>query len=152
MDVDEQRRLAATLFNRVWTLLESRRGRAEDDEMLHAAHASRFHWGEVGSVAEQARGEWQCARVYAVLGRAEPALHHAGRCLDLCREHPAEMEVFDEPIAREALARALVVAGRNDEARAEVAEARRLLEAVDDPEDREIVERDLDDVERLIAR
>jgi hypothetical protein len=152
MDVDEQRRLAATLFNRVWTLLESRRGRAEDDEMLHAAHASRFHWGEVGSVAQRARGEWQCARVYAVLGRAEPALHHAGRCLDLCREHAAEMEVFDEPIAREALARALVVAGRNEEARAELAEARRLLEAVDDPEDREIVERDLGEVERLIAR
>jgi hypothetical protein len=152
MDVDEQRRVAATLFNRVWTLLESRRGRAEDDEMLHAAHASRFHWGEVGSVAQQARGEWQCARVYAVLGRAEPALHHAGRCLDLCREHAAEMEVFDEPIAREALARALVVAGRNEEARAELAEARRLLEAVDDPEDREIVERDLDEVERLTAR
>jgi tetratricopeptide (TPR) repeat protein len=152
MDVDEQRRLAATLFNRVWTLLESRRGRAEDDEMLHAAHASRFHWGEVGSAAQQARGEWQCARVYAVLGRAEPALHHAGRCLDLCREHAAEMEAFDEPIAREALARALVVAGRNEEARAELAEARRLLEAVDDPEDREIVERDLGEVERLIAR
>jgi hypothetical protein len=151
MDVDEQRRLAASLFNRVWTLLGSSRGRDEDDEMLHAAHASRFHWGEVGTAAQRARGEWQCARVYAVLGRAEPALHHAGRCLDLCREHSVDMEPFDEPAAREAVARALVVAGRSEEARAELAAARQLLDGVDDRDDRAVLERDLDEVERLSA-
>ena len=44
-----ERRLATRLFNRVWELLE-RTGRSphEDDEMVHAAHASRFHWGVVG--------------------------------------------------------------------------------------------------------
>ena len=42
--------------------------------MLHAAHASRFHWGEVGEPVNFARGEWQISRVYAVLGRPEPAI------------------------------------------------------------------------------
>lgn len=62
---------------------------SDDDRMLHLAHASRHHWGEVvgstdlgqGGPANLARGEWLCSRVYAVLGRAEPARHHAERLL-----------------------------------------------------------------------
>ena len=84
LDPATRRKLAADLFNHTWTLLEKPdRTAAEDDEMIHSAHASRYHWGEVG-VGEQvnlARGEWQCSRVYAVLGRAEPALWHASRCV-----------------------------------------------------------------------
>jgi DNA-binding transcriptional MerR regulator len=50
VDVADRRQLAVDLFNHVWTLLErSDRSPLEDDEMLHAAHASRYHWGEVGS-------------------------------------------------------------------------------------------------------
>ena len=81
---DTRRRLAAGLFNRVWTLLDTPdRTPEQDDEMLHAAHASRYHWGELETGARLARGEWQCSRVYAVLGRPEPALHHAHRCLTM---------------------------------------------------------------------
>ena len=56
---------------------------AQVDEMIHAAHASRFHWSRAEGVTtiNLARGEWQCCRVYAVLGRGEPALWHARRCL-----------------------------------------------------------------------
>ena len=69
------RRLAAELFNRVWSLLEKPdRDQTDDDTMLQAAHASRFHWGEVGEPVNFARGEWQISRVYAVLGRPEPAI------------------------------------------------------------------------------
>jgi DNA-binding transcriptional MerR regulator len=82
IDPATRRKLAADLFNRTWTLLEKPdRTATEDDEMIHCAHASRFHWGEVGADVNLARGEWQCSRVYAVLGRAEPALWHARRCL-----------------------------------------------------------------------
>ena len=78
LPAEQRRQLAADLFNLVWELLE-RPGRSadEDDRMVHAAHASRYHWGEVGGPEQRAIGEWQCARVYSVLGRAEPALHHA---------------------------------------------------------------------------
>ena len=82
IDAATHRQLAVDLFNSVWRLLErTDRTAAEDDEMLHAAHASRHHWGEVGERVNLARGEWQCSRVYAVLGRAEPAMWHAQRCL-----------------------------------------------------------------------
>jgi hypothetical protein len=40
--------------------------------MLHAAHASRYRWGEVGVAVNLARGEWLGSRVYSVLGRAAP--------------------------------------------------------------------------------
>ncbi|MEM2102674.1 MAG: hypothetical protein QXM22_04095 [Candidatus Bathyarchaeia archaeon] len=33
------------------------RTREEDDKMVHAAHASRFHWGEIGTPLEFERGE-----------------------------------------------------------------------------------------------
>ncbi|MBA3365103.1 MAG: hypothetical protein H0U03_04865, partial [Actinobacteria bacterium] len=66
LDAAERRQLAVDLFNFVWTLLEKAdRTGEEDDTMLHAAHASRFHWGEVGAPVNLARGEWQVSRVYA---------------------------------------------------------------------------------------
>ncbi|HEX2821111.1 MAG TPA: hypothetical protein VHO07_13230 [Streptosporangiaceae bacterium] len=41
----QERQVAATLFNHVWDLLEKPdRSAADDDEMLHGAHASRYHW------------------------------------------------------------------------------------------------------------
>jgi hypothetical protein len=142
LDPDDQRRLAASLFNRVWELLERPdRTVAEDDEMLHAAHASRCHWGRVGEPVHWARGEWQCSRVYAVLGRGEPALHHARRCLELATEHG--LGPFDVGYAHEALARAYRVAGEPDEGDRHTAQARAAAAQVGDPEDRDLLLADL---------
>jgi hypothetical protein len=144
---EAERRLAADLFNRVWTLLEApARTDAEDDEMLHAAHASRFHWGEVGEPRHRARGEWQCSRVYATLGRPEPALHHARRCLDICLAQRDAMEDFDEPFAHEALARAHALAGDAGPARDHLARARELAVRIADEDDRQLVESDLEGI------
>ena len=85
------------------------RTQAQDDRMLHMAHASRHHWEQVGTPANLARGEWLCSRVYAVLGRGEPSLHHARRVLELCEEHG--IGDWDLAFAHEALARAHAVAG-----------------------------------------
>ena len=140
----EEHALAAALFNHTWMLLDlESRTQAQDDEMLHMAHASRFHWGRIGGPVKLARGEWQCSRVYAVLGRAEPALHHARRSLELCLAHPGELEEFDLPFAYEALARAQLTAGNRPAAREELERARALAAQIEDVEDRELVEADL---------
>ena len=115
----------------------------QDDELIHAAHASRYHWGEVGTAANLARGEWQLSRVYATLGRAEPALHHARRCLAYCEGSPDALEDWDLPYAYEALARAHLVAGETEDAAAAEARARELTAGISDPEDREHLEEDL---------
>lgn len=136
----DERQLAVDLFNHCWTLLaRDRRSRDEDDEMLHAAHASRFHWGRVGGPENRARGEWQCSRVYCVLGRAEPALHHARRCLELCEEHG--LTDWDLAFAYEALARAHRVAG--DDAEAERFRELARTVPIAEAEDRELLESDL---------
>jgi hypothetical protein len=135
---DEQRQLAVDLFNETWRLM---RTREDDDRMLHAAHASRFHWGEIGEPVNRARGEWQCSRVYVVLGRAEPALHHARRCLELCEEHG--IGDFDLAYAYEGLARAHRLAGdpQADDWKARAVAAR---EGIADTEDRDHFDEDLE--------
>jgi len=109
----DHRQLGVDLFNEVWRLMKTRE---DDDRMLHAAHASRFHWGEAPECtpANLARGEWQVSRVYTVLGLAEPALRHGVRCLDICEEHG--IGDWDLAYAYEAIARAYTAAGNAPEA------------------------------------
>jgi hypothetical protein len=142
MDPDAERALAKELFNAVWDLLDKGgRTPADDDAMLHMAHASRHHWAAVGAPVNLVRGEWQCARVYAVLRRAEPAAYHARRCLALCEEHG--IGDFDRAYAYEALARAAAVAGDRDEVEAWLGRARAALAEVAEADDRAQVEADL---------
>lgn len=110
MDFTTHKKMAIDLFNLAWDLIEKQdRTEAEDDTMVYATNASRYHWGIVGSPLNFARGEWQISRVYAILDRAEPALHHANKSLKLCLEH--DLGDFDLGFAYEALARANAVKG-----------------------------------------
>jgi hypothetical protein len=130
------RQLGVDLFNEVWRLMDTR----EDDErMLHAAHASAYHWSEAPECGpkNRARSEWQISRVYTVLRRAEPAIHHAQRCLEICEANPDEIEDWDLPFAYEALARAHQVAGMNEEAAGYKQKAQELGDEIRDPEDRD---------------
>jgi len=142
--------MAVRLFNEVWRLLEKKRTPAEDDRMIHAAHASRFHWGEVGTPVNLAIGEWQVSHVYAILGRAEPATYHALRSLAICEE--AGIEDFPLAFAYEALARADAVAGRRRDMKAHLALAREVGSRIKDTEDREILFRDLRSIRPFRAR
>ncbi|MCT8137167.1 hypothetical protein H1D32_05075 [Anaerobacillus sp. CMMVII] len=103
-------KLAKDLFNLTWDLIEKSERTAEDDEkMIYAANASRFHWGYVGTSLNFARGEWQISRVYALLKRSEPALYHAKKSLELCLIN--ELGELDLGFAYEAMARAATVQG-----------------------------------------
>lgn len=146
-EILDHRRLAATLFNETWRLMEKEdRSVADDDRMLHMAHASRHHWGEVGTPANLARGEWQCSRVYAVLRRAEPCLHHARRALALCEAHG--LADWDLAFCHEALARGHAVAGDLDAARTEIERA--LAVPIADDEDRALVLADLESIPGIV--
>jgi DNA-binding transcriptional MerR regulator len=139
---DSERQLAADLFNLVWMLLEQTGRTIEDDDrMVHAAHASRYHWGQVGGPEQLAIGEWQCARVYSVLGRAEPALHHARRCLEIATAGAVPDWMIAS--AHEGLARAYAIAGQRESALASRAAAEAALAKVTDAEDRQVVQDDI---------
>ena len=142
MEPEEQRKLAAGLFNHTWSLIDkSDRSERETELMIHAAHASRFLWEEIGAPVNHARGEWQVSRAYAVAGRPAPALHHAGLCLAICEQH--DIADFDLAIAHEALARAHGLAGNAERAGHHERLARAAAEDIADAEDREVVLADL---------
>jgi hypothetical protein len=144
LDAAEHRRLGAALFNETWTLMELADRTPEQDEMMvHMAHASRYHWEHAEGVRpeNQARGEWQISRVYAVLRRSEPALHHAGRCLQICEAHG--IADFDLAFAFEALARAHAIAGHANEARRFTELATDAGRKIQDHEDRQLLEADV---------
>lgn len=135
----DHRALGVEYFNATWRLIESR---DDDDKMLHMAHASRFHWGEAPEHerVNLGRGEWLVSRVYTLLGRAEPALWHAQRCLE--HTEVAGVGDWDLAYAFEALARAHSVDGNADEAARFKELAREAGAAIADPDDREHFEED----------
>ncbi len=146
LDTAAHRRIGVDLFNFTWTLIEKAdRTPAETDEMIHAAHASRYHWSKAGTNANLGRGEWQIARVYSVLGRGEPATWHAARCLAYAEAAVAagEADDWDMPSAYEGSARAAAVSGRLDEARDWRDRARAALVDIKDPADREVIAGDI---------
>jgi len=140
--VTDHRQLGVDLFNRTWTYLDQdERTAEEDDAMIHAAYASRYHWSQASPEAKhQARGEWQLSRVFAVLGCGEPAIYHAERCLEWCGR--GEVEDWDVAFAHEALARAYKAAGNTEVAERHKQLARETGDAIADIEDREHFDKD----------
>ena len=136
------KRAAITLFNLVWSLLDKKdRTKQEDDKMVHAVHASRFHWGEIGTPVEFERGEWQISRVYSVLNRPQSALYHAERCLEICKEH--NIGDFDIAFAYEAMARAHAVAGDKSDCEKYIKLAKEAGEQIKKKEDKDLFFNDL---------
>jgi hypothetical protein len=132
---EEHRKLAVALFNLTWSFLDKKdRTKEDDDKMVHAAHASRFHWGEVGTPLEFERGEWQISRVYSALKRSEPAMYHAKRCLEICKEH--QIGDFDIAFAYESLARACAISGLKAQCKQNMELARKTGEQIKSGEDK----------------
>ncbi|MHA2059633.1 MAG: hypothetical protein ACW976_02505 [Candidatus Ranarchaeia archaeon] len=142
---DWHKKMAKELFNLTWTFLDkAERTQEEDDKMLHAAHASRFHWGEVGKPVHLGRGEWQISRVYAVLKKPESALYHAQRYLDISKEH--NLDEFDHAYAYEALARAAAIKKDTKKTQQYLDQAKKHGEKIKEKESRDML---LDDLKSI---
>jgi DNA-binding transcriptional MerR regulator len=143
LDPEQMRQLGAELFNKTWTLMEKTdRTPEENDEMIHCAHASAYHWIQVGTAANRARSEWQCSRVHAILGQVEQALWHAQRCLDIVEANPDAVKDWDLPAAYEAMARAHMVAGDREATRRYYELGNAATALIEDDDDRRILEAD----------
>ncbi|MEP7022509.1 MAG: hypothetical protein ABJB47_01590 [Actinomycetota bacterium] len=145
--VSDTRLLAAQLFNETWRLMRRPDRSPEDtDRMIGAAHASLFHWSQVSAAtpAHLARGEWLVSRVYTVLDRAEPALFHARRVLEICQANG--IGDWDLAFAYEALARAHAVAGERGRARDYTDQALAAAQDIAQDGDRELVLADLETI------
>jgi len=131
------KKFAIDCFNLVWQLIDKKdRTREDEDKMIQAAHASRFHWGEVGKPENLERGDWQISRVYVVLGRPEPALHHAKRCLEICEKN--NIGDWDIAFAYEAMARAHSIGGNKAECEYHADLAKEAGERIKEKEDKDL--------------
>ncbi|MGD0146832.1 MAG: hypothetical protein ABSB53_08315 [Nitrososphaerales archaeon] len=145
------RKTAIRCFNETWDYLEKRyRTQQEDQKMLQLAHASRYHWGLVGTSRNRAVGDWQISRVYAALKEPHLSLLFAKSSLKICRREKLS-EIM--ATAYEAVARAYAVAEDHVSARKYLRLARDQLGSLDlKVEDRKVYADQIDDTEKLIAR
>jgi len=100
------RYFAVELNNTCWDFID-RSGQLSDEEghrLVDRAHASLFHWSQVGEVINLARGHYLVSRAYSAAKNPVEALAHATLCLNICKKH--EFGDFDLAFAYEAMARA----------------------------------------------
>ncbi len=108
MDKDQHKKLAIDAFNKTWDYIDTKeRTKAQTLEMIHLAHASRYHWGFAGTELHKGRGEWQISRVYSIANLGESALLHAQAYLDICLKN--DYKDWDIAFAYEAMAYAYKV-------------------------------------------
>ncbi len=145
---DLNRWFAVELNNGTWDLIDNglseHSPRSEQDQALYAAYASTYHWLLAGTVANHGRGEHLIATVAVATGLLDEAGRHADRYAQLIAEHPAAFADWDRAFAAEAVARVASRRGSPDAAKLK-AEAQRLAEEVEHPEERRIC------LERLTA-
>ena len=133
------RAFAVDYNNRAWSLSEKPdRTDAENDDMVHMAHAAALHWRHAGNALNDARAQMLLARVHASLGHGDLALRYArpSHAYLMSVESPDWEVAFSHAI----LAHASRAAGRTDDHRKHYAIARRLGDAIADAEDRAIFE------------
>jgi hypothetical protein len=141
---------AASAFNEAWDLIEkSDRSPADDAAMLESTFSSRYHWERVGTDENRVVGDWQVAHVASMLGYGDLALKFARAALDRAVEKG--FEGWRLASCHEGMARAHACFGDDAERDRHIKTALRLLESVDDVEERRIIESQLQSVPGYIA-
>jgi hypothetical protein len=131
------KRFAARRNNRAWDLSCRDRTPAEDRELLDLAHASAWHWAQVGSELNRMRATTLLAVVHAELGMGASALAFAREAHDyfVARDTDDwELAMMYAIDAYAAHAAGLVAEHRQSYQRADAA-----LAAIADDKDREVV-------------
>ena len=138
------KRFAMACNNRAWELSVRERSKAEDSEMLDMAHASAWHWAQIGTELNRMRATMLLAEVHALLGMGASALAYARDMRDffLGQETPDWELAFTHAIH----AHAAHVAGQTAEHREAHGRASAALAAIADEEDRKIVAQTFDHV------
>jgi hypothetical protein len=131
---------AMEMNNRAWTLAETPGlTPAEEEEMLHAAHASVLHWSRVGTESHKARADMLLGQVHALLGDGAPALRYARRSHEYIASHASPD--WEIAFSHAVLANAAHAAHEFSLYDREYALAKRLGAEISDAEEKEIFER-----------
>jgi hypothetical protein len=137
----DHRALAIGYFNAAWDLIDAAaRTPAQDQEMLSIAMASRQHWVEAEDSAENLIvADWQVAHAASLAGLSDTALSFARSAVDRAADNDTDLPTWLKASVHEGMARAHACAGDAVGYEREAAVTRKLLDAVDDADDRELV-------------
>ena len=151
-ELDFHRKLAKDCFNAAWDYLDKKRRDSNDErQMLHLAHASRYHWTFVGTPRNMAVSDWQISRIYAALNEPRLALHFAKSSLEICESNGLSDTLHT---AYEAMARAYALGKDYKPAKVYLEKAREQLDRLTglDEEDRKIYDDQLSETEAMIKK
>ena len=150
-ELEMHRKTAKQCFNEAWDILDKKNRDADDErQMLHLAHASRYHWSLVGTAGNLAVGDWQISRIYAALKEPRLALHFAKSAVEISQKNNLSENL---PSAYEGMARAYAVAKDFQHAREYIRKAREQLdESGMNPEDKKIYSDQIRETEELIKQ
>jgi hypothetical protein len=130
------------LNNRAWELIEAPARTAEEtSEMLSAAHASRYHWQQIGTPLHRLRGELLVATAYLTADRPEMAIGYARTALAGCELPTSEATSFDRACAYGGLACSLAGLGQRDQATTAYAQALEHAARFEHADDRALFEK-----------
>lgn len=142
------RTFAPMAFNQTWEWLDADGlAREDEEEMLAATFAQRYHWYQVGTERNRAIADWQVSRVAVVLGYADLARRFGERSLEIAIEY--DLDPFVKGFAHEAIARAAAEVDDVETFTEHLEKARAALAEIEDDEDREVLQADLAEMSEL---
>ncbi|MFD2445130.1 tetratricopeptide repeat protein [Bacillus sp. CGMCC 1.16607] len=150
--IESHKQIASQCFNRVWDFLDmSERSREEEEQMVHLAHTSFWHWTQVEdhTPTNLSIGYWQLSRVYAVIGNGEQSLFYADRCKDISED--ASIAPFYLAYAYEAIARAYMTLNQKEDAIESYNKSLKLAEGIVIEDSREMLLKDLQIIKDVLA-
>ena len=131
----DHRSIAVGLFNETWDLMEKKnRTIDEDSQMLEKAYASLYHWRQIGTKLNLARGYWQVSRVHAILGHGETAYFYGIFGVELCEAEG--FGDFDLAFAYESVARAEKCRGNENSMKLWIGRGQAAADNIVKPEDK----------------
>lgn len=131
--------------NRAWELAEApARTPEEAQELLHAAHASAWHWNRIGTPLNAARAQMLLGQAHALSGDGQLALQYAKASYAYFTTH--ESPDWELAFAHAVLANAARAAGEGALHAQHYREAARLGAAIGAAADREIFMRTFDQI------
>lgn len=135
---------SAECFNRAWDFIDKpTRSNSEEDKLLQLSLASIWHWTqrEDCTSTNLSVGYWQVSRAFSLLRQAGNAKHYGELCLEVSQGEA--VLPFYRGYAYEALARAEMVAGNEDEVEKYLIQAHQVAAVLPDPEEKKQLLSDL---------
>ena len=132
---------ASAANNEAWGLVEqAARSEAEDERLLHLAHAAAWHWSRAGTDLHRARADLLVALAHVHAGSGAVALRVAKRTHAFLCAPGRDCPDWERALSTATLAAAHGAAGDADRQADLRREAARLGEAIADEQDRGIFE------------